>query len=127
MLLNSDALTLHTRIEKLQNDYFSLVKSSKAKDEKLALVIAKQIISELKSSESVIIEREESREILRKALSYVIAEKPSITIIAKNKNNEVVCIAGTNAKITAIEFAKKTYGIKFKGGGSKDSAEGVII
>ncbi|MEM0201414.1 MAG: alanine--tRNA ligase-related protein, partial [Candidatus Micrarchaeaceae archaeon] len=126
MLLNSDALTLHTRIEKLQNDYFSLVKSSKAKDEELALLIAKQLISELKSSDSLIIERNESRDILRKALSYVIAEKPSITIIAKNKNNEVVCIAGINAKTSAIEFAKKTYGTKFKGGGSKTSAEGVL-
>ncbi len=126
-LLNSDALALHKKIEKLQNDYSELLKSTKAKDEELAIVISKQLLSEISDSQSsVVIDRTESREILRKALSFVILQKPLLTILAKNEKNEVVCISGKDSSTSALEFAKKTLGSSFKGGGSKENAEGII-
>ena len=127
-LLNSDLQSVHLKIEKMRYDYSQLLKSSKDKDEELALIIAKQLLKDINISESsVIIEQEGNREILRKAISAIISERPSLTILAKNKRGEVVCISGINSKHSAIEFAKKTLGSNFKGGGSKESAEGIVL
>ena len=126
-LLNSDLESVHLKIEKMRSDYSLLLKSSKDKDEELAHVIAKQLLNDIDSSENTaVVEQEGSREILRKALSEVILERPSLTVLAKNKHGEVVCIAGPNAGYGALEFAKKSIGSAFKGGGSKESAEGII-
>ena len=126
-LLNSDLESVYLKIEKMRSDYSLLLKSSKDKDEELANVIAKQLLTDIDSSESTaVIEQEGSREILRKAISKIIIERPSLTLLAKNKQGEVVCIAGPNAEYGALEFAKKSIGSAFKGGGSRESAEGII-
>lgn len=126
-LLNTDSLMLHKKINKLQNDYSELLKLSKTKDEELAIVISKQLLSDIPESQnSIVIERKESRDILRKALSFVILQRPLLTILAKNENNEIVCISGKNSSISALDFAKKTFNTSFKGGGSKESAEGIL-
>ena len=125
--LNSDLESVNLKIEKMRNDYSLLLKSSRDKDEELAQVIAKQLLSDIDTSKSTaVVEQEGSREILRKALSYVILQRPSLTLLAKNKQGEVVCIAGPNSDYGALEFAKKSIGLAFKGGGSRESAEGII-
>ncbi|MGC8479138.1 MAG: alanine--tRNA ligase [Candidatus Micrarchaeia archaeon] len=127
LFMNSDYNSLNEKIVKLKNDYLSMAKTLRLKDEEIAVLISKQLLSEIKDdTDTIILERTENRDVLRKVLSYIIKERPSLTILAKNIDNEVVCFSGQNSKYTALEFAKKTYGENFKGGGSKISAEGVL-
>ena len=126
-LANSERFELHQRIEKMRNDYSLANKKLQEKDDELGRAIANDILSALKNKETeLIVERNESREILRKALSEVVHKKPEITILARSNLGGVICMSGKDSKHSAIDFAKKKLGNAFKGGGSKAMAEGII-
>ncbi len=126
-IANSERFEIRSRIEKMRSDYAAVNKKLQERDSELGNAIGRDILSGLKGRElEAAIERDENREVLRKALAYAVSYNPKLIVLAKNKAGEVVCMSGKESKHSAIEFAKKKFGSAFNGGGSKEIAEGVI-
>ena len=118
--------TLRAQIQKLTEENLKRAKERREAEEEQGKAVAAEILSKIKGKETeIVLERKENREVLRKALSAVVVERPQLTVLAKNKAGEVVVMSGKTAEGSAIELARKTLGEKFRGGGSKEVAEGI--
>ncbi len=125
-MTNSERFEVHAKLEKMRADYSNMSKLLQEKNEELGRIVADAILSDIKGKETeLVIERNENREVLRKAISAVVQKKPHLTLLVKNGRGEVVCMSGKESKQSAIDFAKKELGSAFKGGGSRDMAEGI--
>lgn len=129
-VLNTDMFRLVEKEAKMKEENASLMKQVSEKDEKLAEIMAEELYSKhVKGSKKneIIIEMDEPREIMRKALSNLTKKEKSLMVLAKNPRGEVVCMRGVGAKKSALGFAIEVLGSKFKGGGSESFAEGVAF
>lgn len=66
------------------------------------------------------------RELMKKLASSIIDENKKAVVLLTNSAGEVVCMCGEHSGKNAIDFAKEKLGAKFRGGGSKKVAEGVL-
>ncbi len=118
---------LNSEIQKWNENYARKERESREKDEKMAQFLADSLLSKIPEKEkSKVIELEEPREIVRKALAIVVKERPALMVLSKNLKGEVVCMRGDRSKDNALEFARHTLGAKFRGGGSEAFAEGIM-
>ncbi|MCL5423453.1 MAG: hypothetical protein M1385_00010, partial [Candidatus Marsarchaeota archaeon] len=118
--LEESALLQKFKINKLESDIKTMTNN-------LSISIADEIISEMDNLNTYQKRLDYPREILRAVCTHVVDKKKKSAILLYNKDNEVVCISGTESQHAAIDFAKaKLLEMKmdFVGGGSGRIAEG---
>ncbi len=126
-LLNADIGGVGKRIEELMERTNKSNKEQAGYMERIAVLVAEAIETDMLESRSkeFVFERDEDREIIRKALTRIISKRPDLIVAVKNKSGDIVCVGGEKAERGALEFVKDKFG-KFKGGGSERHAEGVV-
>ena len=127
--LNTDMFKLVEKEAKLKEENAALMKRAIEKEEKLAGIMAEELYSkhvEGSKKTELSIEIDEPRETMRRALSGLTKKNEKLLVLAKNGKGDVVCVRGSASKKSALEFAKNTFGAKFRGGGSDSFAEGVV-
>ena len=118
---------LRQEIQKWTENYARKERESREKDERMAELLAASLLAKISPKDTEkMIELEEPREIVRKALSVVVKERPTLMVLSKSMKGEVVCLRGDKSKDNALEFARHKLGAKFRGGGSESFAEGVV-
>jgi len=120
-LLNSEVTKVAEAIEKLKEANRNFYKDS----ELYADAISEVISSYGAGKEVIEHSLEVKKEALRKIASKVAEKNSSSIVLLTNSKKEVVCMAGSNSKKSAIDFVKSRFGSNFKGGGSSKAAEGV--
>ncbi|MGC8586739.1 MAG: alanine--tRNA ligase [Candidatus Micrarchaeia archaeon] len=120
-LLNSEVTKVAEAIEKLKEANRNFYKDSELYADAIS-----EIISSYGAGKEVIEHSlEVKKEALRKIASKVAEKNSSSIVLLTNSKKEVVCMAGSNSKKSAIDFVKSRFGSNFKGGGSSKAAEGV--
>ena len=128
-IFNSDLFGISEKSSKLKEENKKLLKELAEANERIAALISEEIYSKhMKDSgiSEISVEVNEPIEINRKAISILVEKNPGITAMAANSRGEVICMAGANSKASAIDLIRKKYGTKFKGGGSKAFAQGIL-
>lgn len=122
----AEEFKLRSEVQKWTETYAKKERESREKDEKMAVLLAASLLAKINPKDTnKMIELEEPRDIVRKALSMVVKERPTLMVLSKNIKGEVVCLRGDKSKDNALEFARHKLGAKFRGGGSESFAEGV--
>ncbi len=128
-ILNSDPFGISEKSSKLKEENKKLLKGFTDANERVAILISEEIYSKhIKSSgaSEISVEIDEPLEIIRRAISALVEKNPGITAMATNRSGEVICMAGSDSKRSAIDLIREKHGTKFKGGGSKAFAQGIL-
>lgn len=127
--LNTEIFSVMDKSTKLKSENVSMLRENTEMKDNFAHKMAKDIYSaHIKSSDekTLVINRDEDRVLLRKILSQITTIDKAMTVLARNKRGEVVCISGEDSRISALGFVKSAFGRGFKGGGSERLAEGIV-
>ncbi|MCL5675057.1 MAG: alanine--tRNA ligase [Candidatus Marsarchaeota archaeon] len=126
-VLNSEPFSMPERAEKLRRENAEMMKRIRQKDEEYGNMLAELIYAEIKDKKGkVAMQKDAPREAMRMALGKIVAKNQEITLILSNSSGEVVCMAGKLSHKGALEAVKSEFGESFKGGGSRDVAEGIL-
>ncbi len=123
-ILNVERFGVAGRSIKLREEYAALLKRYSEKEEELAETLG-EIYSKTGTNE-IFIERDATREMLRRIAAALTSKRSDSVVLAKNKKGDFVCMCGSSSGISALEFAKKALGKDFRGGGSERLAEGMV-
>ncbi len=121
--LNVERLKVHEALARTLDEKNQLYKKTVEYRE----IVAQSIAKELGDREEVNETLDFPREMLRSIASTVTEKNKKSVVLLRNKEGDVVCIAGDHAPTGAIEFVHSRIRTGFKGGGSKKAAEGKIL
>ena len=127
--LNSEMFGLAEKEVHIKEENRKLAKQLSETSERISSMIAENIMASQSNNQgdaSISVELDESLEIMRKSLSLLVSKNSGIVAIATNKKGETICMAGPESKHSAIDFIREKYGPRFRGGGSRAFAEGIL-
>ncbi len=127
--MNTEKLGLSEKVARLREDYGNTLKEQSRMKEAIAVSVGSEIAARLKGAgrKEEIIEVDQPRDVLRKAVAEAVGLRKGIVVIAHNKKGELVCISGEESGVSAIAFVRKAFGERFRGGGSEKAAEGILM
>lgn len=126
--LHEDSRLMNAELFKVHEKIVEVKKEQQANYDKLKEyidAIAREMADSLKGAKLIDKEVDFPRDVMRKIADQLVKEDGSRVVIFRNRQNDVVCIAGEQSKKSAIEYLKeKTKGKGFVGGGGGRYAEG---
>jgi len=121
-LLNSETTKVAQAVEKLKDANKEFYKNA----ELYADSISEVVTAYEKGKEVIELKINIGKESLRKVASKIAEKNSKSIVLLTNNSGEVVCMTGSESNSSALDFVKGKFGSRFKGGGSKKAAEGVI-
>jgi alanyl-tRNA synthetase len=131
--LNSDLSSTGERVQTLLQEKLASDKENAKRLEEIAAAVAdsKEVIdaidAALSKKESIAeVKLNYNKQIMRKSIGNLTSKFKRLTVIMVGSSGEVLASRGSESDIAAIDALKKRFGAKFKGGGSRDYAEGRV-
>ncbi len=131
--LNADLSSTGPRVQILLNEKLALEKENTKRLEEIAdaVVDSKEVADAIekayaKKENIAEVRLNYNKQILRKVMSTLSSKHSNITIILANDSGEALASRGAHSELAASDALKKRFGSRFKGGGSKDYAEGKV-
>ena len=132
-ILNSDLSSTGSRVQTLLDEKLALDKENSKRLEEIAVAVAdsKEVVdaidTALSKKESVAeVKLDYNKQVMRKAIGNLTSRFKKLTVIMVSSSGDALASRGSESDIAAIDSLKKRFGARFKGGGSKDYAEGRI-
>ena len=121
--VNSERFASEDKVKKLIDGNKEIMKEY----DMIADSYAEQFVNGLKPTGSMMnVRAVGTRDLIRRIASRFTELNRDKVIIIINEGNDVVCMAGDDAKEDAIDAVRKEFGSRFRGGGSKKAAEGKL-
>ena len=120
-LLNAELFKVHDKIAEVKNEQQANYDRIKV----YVNLLAKETANSLKGVKMIDREVDFTKDVMRKIADQLVSEDSGRVVILRNKQNEIICIAGEESGKSAIDYIKeKIKGREFTGGGSRKYAEG---
>ncbi len=128
--LHEDSRLMNAELFKVHDKIIEAKREQKANYDKLNVymnAIASEMADSLKDEMMIDKIVDLPRTAMRKIADQIVKADDSKIVVLRNKQNEILCIAGENSKKSAIKYLKERIkGKEFVGGGSDRYAEGKI-
>jgi alanyl-tRNA synthetase len=120
--LNSEPLLVSKRLEELQNENSAMHKEIERGKDLLAFSMAESM------GDEKFIDREldVDRKMMVRIADLLVKRNGNCTVLLRNREGDVVCMAGASSNVSAIDRLNEKLKGKFKGGGSARFAQGKI-
>ncbi len=120
-LLNAELFRIHEKIAEVKREQ----QANYDKLKEYMNTVASEMTVSLKGVKQIDKEVDFPRDVMRKIADQLVKEDKSRIVVLRNRQGEIICIAGEDSKKSAIDYLKeKTRGKEFLGGGSAKYAEG---
>ncbi len=122
---NTEKFATAAKVDGLRNSYAQMLKDIDAMAETASDALA-ELHAKSAQKEIVIDVGKGNRKLMRKAAEKITSSAKDAVVCITNKDMEVVCVSGKDSQVSAVEFLKKKFAGRFKGGGSEKVAEGRV-
>jgi alanyl-tRNA synthetase len=120
--LNSEPLLVSGRLEELQSENGAMHKEIERGRDLLAFSLAESI----EDDESIERELDVDRKMMLRIADLLVKRNGNCSVLLRNGDGDVICMSGPSSKVSAIDRLKGALGDTFKGGGSRQVAQGRI-
>jgi alanyl-tRNA synthetase len=131
--LNAELSSTGERVQGLLEEKLSIEKERTKMLEEIAKAVADS--EEVAESVNKAVSKKEkvaeaklnyNKQVLRKAIGNISSKYKGLTIILESHSGDVLASRGADSDVAAVDALRKKFGSRFKGGGSRDYAEGRI-